>query len=92
MPQPELHDVAVGPDARALAASLFSPPLGPAVGVFRITKLLTVGFLPTPIREGYGFNWDSRRERACRALTTLVRRVRRVLPARLREWPSARAA
>jgi hypothetical protein len=31
-------------------------------------------------------------ERACRALMTLVRRVRRVLPARLREWPSARAA
>ena len=85
-------EIAVGPDAQALAASLFSPPLGPAVGVFRITKLLTIGFLPPSVRAGYGFTWDSRRERACRALVTLVRHVRRILPPMLREWPSARAA
>jgi uncharacterized protein (DUF2236 family) len=85
-------EIAVGSDARALAASLFSPPLGPAVGLFRITKLLTVGFLPPAIRAGYGFTWDARRERACRALMTFVRRVRRLLPPMLREWPHARAA
>lgn len=85
-------EIAVGPDAKALAASLFSPPLGPAVGLFRITRLLTVGFLPSSIRAGYGFTWDSRRARACRAVMTLVRSVRRLLPPMLREWPSARAA
>jgi uncharacterized protein (DUF2236 family) len=84
--------IAVGPDARALAAALFAPPLGPAVALFRITRLLTTGFLPPAIRDGYGLAWDARRARACRALMTLVRRVRRVLPPMLREWPSARAA
>src|SRR5262245_20658031 len=34
--------VVVSPAARALAGALFSPPLGPAVGLFRITKLVTV--------------------------------------------------
>lgn len=84
--------IAVGPDARTLAAALFSPPLGPAVALGRVTRLLTKGLLPASIREGYGFAWDSRRERTCRALVTLTRRVRRLLPAMLREWPSARAA
>jgi uncharacterized protein (DUF2236 family) len=84
--------IAVGADARTLAASLFSPPLGPAVGLFRITRLVTVGFLPPAIRDGYGFAWDSRRERACRALMKVIRRVRHLLPPMLREWPSARAA
>jgi uncharacterized protein (DUF2236 family) len=53
---------------------------------------VTVGFLPPAIREAYGFTWDSRRERACRALVNVIRRVRRLLPPMLREWPSARAA
>lgn len=85
-------DITVGADAKALAASLFSPPLGPAVGLFRITKLLTVGFLPPAIRAGYGFTWDARRQRACRALMKVIKQVRRFLPPMLREWPSARAA
>ncbi len=84
--------IAVGPDARALAAALFSPPLGPAVALFRITRLVTVGFLPPAIRAGYGFAWDARRERVYRAVIALVRQVRRLLPSMLREWPSARAA
>jgi uncharacterized protein (DUF2236 family) len=84
--------IVVSPAARTLAAALFSPPLGPTVGLFRVTRLVTIGFLPPAIREGYGFTWDSRRERACRALMTLTRRVRRLLPPMLREWPSARAA
>jgi uncharacterized protein (DUF2236 family) len=62
------------------------------VALFRVTKLVTVGFLPPAIRAGYGFTWDARRERACRALMKVIRQVRRLLPARLREWPSARAA
>jgi uncharacterized protein (DUF2236 family) len=84
--------IAVGADAKALSAALFSPPLGPAVPLFRVTRLITVGFLPPAIRAGYGFNWDARREKTCRALMALTRRVRRLLPPMLREWPSARAA
>ena len=83
--------VTVGPDARALAAHLFSPPLGPAVPLFRVTRLVTVGLLPPAIREGYGFE-GTRAARACRVVMSVVRRVRRLLPAVLREWPIARAA
>lgn len=85
-------EIVVGPDARALANALFSPPLGPAVHLFRITRLVTTGLLPEQIRRGYGLEWDARREKTFRAIMTLIRRVRRLLPPVLREWPIARAA
>jgi uncharacterized protein (DUF2236 family) len=85
-------EIAVGDDARALAQALFAPPLGPAVPMFRVTKLLTLGLLPAPIRAQYGFEWDARRERTFHTLASLVRRVRALLPPLLREWPIARRA
>jgi uncharacterized protein (DUF2236 family) len=86
-------EIAVGDDARALSAALFSPPLGPAAApLFRVTKLLTEGLLPGDIRAQYGFKWDARRDRACRAIMTVIRRTRGLLPAVLREWAIARAA
>jgi uncharacterized protein (DUF2236 family) len=84
--------IVVGPDARALAASLLAPPLGPAVHLFRLTRLVTVGLLPEQIRDEYGFAWEDRHARAFTRLVRLVRAVRKLLPAVLREWPSARAA
>jgi uncharacterized protein (DUF2236 family) len=84
--------ITVGSDARSLAASLLSPPLGPAVHVFRLTRLFTVGLLPDSIRAEYGFTWDSRKARAFGRLVRLIRALRRMLPAMLREWPVARAA
>jgi uncharacterized protein (DUF2236 family) len=88
----ESGEIAIGPDARALADALFSPPLGPATRLFRITRLITAGLLPPAIRAGYGLPWDDSRARTCRRLMTLIRRVRRLLPPVLREWPIARAA
>jgi uncharacterized protein (DUF2236 family) len=85
-------EIVVGADARALAQSLFAPPLGPAVPMFRVTKVLTLGLLPGPIRAQYGFEWDGRRARVFRALASSVRRIRRLLPPLLREWPIARRA
>jgi len=84
--------IVVGADARALADALFSPPLGPAVPIFRITRLVTLGLMPAPIRDGYGFEWDARRERSFERLMAVIRRFRRLLPAAWREWPIARAA
>jgi uncharacterized protein (DUF2236 family) len=85
--------IAVGPNARALAGALMSPPLGPAaVPLFRVTRLVTIGLLPDGIRRAYGFSWDAGRDRTFRAIMGLIRRVRSALPARLREWPAARAA
>jgi uncharacterized protein (DUF2236 family) len=53
---------------------------------------VTVGLLPADIRAAYAFEWDAQRERAYRAVMTLVRRMRWILPPMLREWPAARAA
>jgi uncharacterized protein (DUF2236 family) len=85
-------EIVVGADARALADALFSPPLGPAVPLFRITRLFTIGLLPAQLRGGYGFEWDERRARTFQTIARLVRRLRRVLPPVLREWPIARVA
>jgi uncharacterized protein (DUF2236 family) len=84
--------IVVGPAARTLASRLLSPPLGPAVHLFRLTRLFTVGLLPADIRDAYGFEWDARRARAFDRLVRLVRAFRRLLPVQLREWPVARAA
>lgn len=84
--------IAVGDDARTLVDALFSPPLGPAVPLFRITRLVTVGLLPPEIRDRYGFAWDARRARHFARLVAAICRVRRMLPPVLREWPAARAA
>jgi uncharacterized protein (DUF2236 family) len=85
-------EIAIGADARALADALFSPPLGPAVHLFRITRLFTVGLLPDHLRDGYAFAWDQRRQRSFQIVARLLRRLRRLLPPVLREWPIARAA
>jgi uncharacterized protein (DUF2236 family) len=85
-------DIHIGADARALADALFSPPLGPAVPLFRITRLFTIGLMPGHLREGYKFAWDERRARSFRTLTRIFRRLRRLLPTMLREWPIARVA
>jgi len=84
--------IVVTPVARTIATALFSPPLGPArVPIAAVSRLITVGLLPTEIREGYGFPWDARRDRRCRTAITCIRRARRVLPPMLREWRMARA-
>ena len=84
-------EIVVAANARALADTLFSPPLGPAaVPLFRLTRLITVGLLPDQIRDGYGFQWNPARERAFRAVFGLLRCIRWLLPAILREWPEAR--
>jgi uncharacterized protein (DUF2236 family) len=85
--------IEVGARGRALARALLYPPgwrlLWPA---FRPFQLLTIGLLPTAIREGYGFAWTPRDARALARWTAALRWVRRVTPRSLREWPAARRA
>jgi uncharacterized protein (DUF2236 family) len=86
-------EIAVGAQARRLAAALLSPPLGPAAApLFRVSRLITIGLLPPDVRCGYGFEWSDRRQRALRRAITFVRRTRRMLPRSLREFPAARTA
>ncbi len=86
-------EIVVGDNARTLAAALLSPPLGPAAApLFRVTRLITLGLLPSHIREAYGFEWNAQRERSFRRAVAVIRRTRRLLPAIFREWPAARLA
>jgi uncharacterized protein (DUF2236 family) len=86
-------EIVVGPAASTLAGSLLSPPLGPAAApLFRLTRLVTVGLLPSEIRAAYGFAWDASRDRAFRRAVSMIRGMRRCLPPLLREWPAARVA
>jgi uncharacterized protein (DUF2236 family) len=83
--------IAVGPQARELAQVVLAPKFGrfipPAAWV---NRLVTVGLLPPPIREQYGFSWDARRQRALDRVIPTVRAVRHRLPSRLAIWPEAR--
>jgi uncharacterized protein (DUF2236 family) len=86
-------EIRVSPTASTLAGSLLAPPLGPAAApLFRLTRLVTQGLLPPDIRVAYGFAWDDGRERAFQRALSMIRGMRRWLPARLREWPAAREA
>ena len=88
-----LHGPRIGASAtsRALARALLFPPgwrlLWP---VFRTLQLITIGLLPGPIREGYGFRWTVRDARALARWTAALRLLHGVAPRFVREWPAAR--
>lgn len=81
--------LAVGDDARSLAAAVLHPPFrlvtGPAAA---LNRTITVGLLPSPLRAAYGF--DPIDERRVAGALRLVRAARAVTPAPLRRWPVAR--
>lgn len=80
-------------DARAIAASLLSPPLPPGLRQLAgATRLLTVGLLPPVIRRRYGLPWGPLRERALDAAAATLRISLPLLPAPWREFPQARRA
>jgi uncharacterized protein (DUF2236 family) len=101
--QPELHDyweqmlasgeIVVTPTARMLARVLMSPR-GFSGGrtLLWLSRLTTVGLLPSPIREMYGFVWTSRHERVLQRSAGLIRGLLPHLPSLLRHWPAARTA
>jgi uncharacterized protein (DUF2236 family) len=83
--------VAVGTEARGLAAAVLRPAMGWLVWPLQYAlELVTVGSLPPAIRTGYAFTWDARRERRMRQAFTIARRLRRVTPDWLARWPEAR--
>ena len=58
--------------------------------LFRSMQLITIGMLPAPIREAYGFEWRPRDARAFVRWTKALRFTLRLLPALVRQWPVAR--
>ena len=69
-------DLCIGPAARELSAALLAPPIGPASPVFGLVRVLTTGLLPPEIRQAYGFDWTSARDRQWRRLARVVRGLR----------------
>jgi uncharacterized protein (DUF2236 family) len=86
-------EIAVTGTARSLAREVLSPGLPrPARPLMAFARLTTVGLLPSPIREAYGFEWSPRRERALRLLSATARRSLPLLPSFVRHWPASRRA
>ena len=77
--------------SRSVARAVLYPPKWyVAWPAFRAVQLLTIGSLPPPIREAYGFQWRARDVRAFARWTAGLRTSRRLLPRLAREWPMAR--
>jgi uncharacterized protein (DUF2236 family) len=57
---------------------------------FRAVQLLTIGTLPSSIREAYGFEWRAREQRAFVRWTAALRTTLRLLPSSARHWPMSR--
>ncbi|MEN3271636.1 MAG: hypothetical protein V7636_397 [Actinomycetota bacterium] len=75
--------------ARAVARSVLHPRL-PAITspALELVRQVTVGLLPRPIREQYGFRWDARRKAALHAAALASRVAHPLLPRALR-WGDA---
>lgn len=83
--------IAVGPEARELAAAVLAPPIGRLVPpLASLNRLVTLGLLPEDVRNQYGFAWDARQQARFEATLPKLRALRRRAPKMLALWPEAR--
>jgi uncharacterized protein (DUF2236 family) len=86
--------------ARAIAASILAPPLGPVMpalgwvppGAHRWVLWPAIGLLPARVRREFGFAWGSREQAVSAWLVSAWRAWRPLVPPSLRWMPQARAA
>ncbi len=79
--------LAVGPDARALADAVLTPPLALVTGpLASLNRLITAAWLPDDLRRQYGLPWSAARERRFVRAVSALRGTRRVLPALFSHW------
>jgi uncharacterized protein (DUF2236 family) len=81
--------IAVGPQARDVAAAVLAPGLRIASPLAALNRLVTAGLLPEELREQYGLPWNIQRGRAFRRTMTTLRTARHVTPRVLALWPEA---
>jgi uncharacterized protein (DUF2236 family) len=82
----ESGEVRVGPDARAVAASVLAPPAPlPLRPALRAIAAQGAGLLPPTLREQYGIRWTRADALALRASSQSCRRLLPLLPPALRE-------
>jgi uncharacterized protein (DUF2236 family) len=87
----ESNAIAVGTQGRALARAVLAPSGGWLVAPATwINRTITVGLLPTHVREQYGMTWTPRRDRTVARLLSVLRIIRRLLPDAMALWPDAR--
>jgi uncharacterized protein (DUF2236 family) len=81
----ESGEVQVGADARAVAATVLSPPVPlPLRPALRALAAQSAGLLPPELREQYGLRWTRAEGLALRASSQSCRRLVPLLPAALR--------
>jgi len=86
--------------ARDIAAAILAPPLGPVVPalgwvparLYSWTLWPSIGLLPAPLRNEYGFAWGRRERFVAAWLLAAWRAWRPVLPPSFRQMPQALAA
>lgn len=83
-------DIAVGPQARELAAAVLAPFGVLAAPAARVNRLLTVATLPPSVRAQYGLTWTPRKARALELAVPSLRWLRRVAPNSVATWRAAR--
>ena len=83
--------IAVGSQARELAAVVLAPRIGRLVPpLAAINRLVTIGLLPEEVRHQYGLPWDARQQARFERMIPRLRTMRRYLPDALALWPEAR--
>ena len=83
--------IVVSGQARRVARAVLAPRLAPLIfPAAWANRVLTLGLLPPPVRDQYGFAWTAGDARAFDRLVPLVRRVRQVTPEPLALWPGSR--
>jgi len=83
--------IAVGTQGQELARAVLSPSGGWLVApAIWINRTITVGLLPSQVREQYGMTWAPRQDRTVARLLSMLRATRRVLPDAIALWPDAR--
>jgi uncharacterized protein (DUF2236 family) len=81
-------DLAVGPQARALAARIVNPPVpGPLRPAVRLTRLITERLLPDRLRTDFGFPSGGGSGVSFPVLAGSLKLVVRALPPGARFWP-----
>jgi uncharacterized protein (DUF2236 family) len=79
----------VGPEARAIAKAVLWPrhlPVALRPGL-PLNRFVTIGLLPAPVRDGYGFAWSPHKERLLDRGLTAASWVYPNLPPAVREAP-----
>lgn len=85
-------EIAVGPTARALAREILHPRPWILKMGGPLFSFITVGLLPESLRDGYGLEWNDRKEKIFRILAKSIQSLLPLVPRHLRVVPNARAA